>query len=107
MYWSTKLFNEDQPIDLWSTKSNSCPSLTINNLKGRDKLCEYQSQKRRFKREILAVIVSIFEEPTASMPSTSDTRNTYSSQTTNSTLPNINDSYKDNEFDFLKLLNQD
>lgn len=34
-----------------------------------------QSQKRRFKREVLAVIDSIFEEPTASTPSTSDTGN--------------------------------
>lgn len=44
-----------------------------------------QSQKRRFKREVMAVIVSIFEEPTTSTPSTS---HTYSSQSDNSTLPN-------------------
>ncbi|XP_060855464.1 uncharacterized protein LOC132933163, partial [Metopolophium dirhodum] len=59
-----------------------------------------QTQKRRFKREVLAVIDSILEEPTASTPSTSDTGNTYSSETDNSTLPNHTvDSYKDNEFD--------
>jgi len=63
-----------------------------------------QTQKRRFKREVLAVIDSILEEPTASTPSTSDTGNTYSSETDNSTLPNHTvDSYKDNEFDFLLL----
>jgi len=63
-----------------------------------------QTQKRRFKREVLAVIDSILEEPTVSTPSTSNTGNTYSSETDNSTLPNHTvDSYKENEFDFLLL----
>lgn len=44
-----------------------------------------QTQKRRFKREVLAVIDSILEEPTVSTPSTSDTGHTYSSETDNST----------------------
>lgn len=58
-----------------------------------------QSQKRRFKREVMAVIDSIFEEPTTSTPSTS---HTYSSQSDNSTLPNTICSYKPgNDFDFL------
>lgn len=63
-----------------------------------------QTQKRRFKREVLAVIDSILEEPTTSTPSTSDTGNTYSSETDNLTLSNHTvDLYKDNEFDFLLL----
>jgi len=55
--------------------------------------------KKRFKREVMAVIDSIFKEPTTSTPSTS---HTYSSQNDNSTLPNTVGSYKGNDFEFLK-----
>jgi len=58
-----------------------------------------QSQKGRFKREVMAVIDSIFKEPSTSKPSTS---HTYSSQSNNATLPNTAGSYKGNDFEFLK-----